>query len=66
MLSRARLHKAKALECEHRAAMANDPGVKTAYRRAAAQWFVMARDAAATRKRKRPRHARSAMKVRPT
>jgi hypothetical protein len=38
----ARDRKAKALECERRADAAENPGVREAYRRVAAQWSEMA------------------------
>jgi hypothetical protein len=36
---------AKALECELRATNADDPGVRKAYRRAAAEWLDITEDA---------------------
>jgi hypothetical protein len=42
MPSRAQEHRAKALECERRAEAADDPGVRKAYRRVAAEWSDIA------------------------
>jgi hypothetical protein len=42
MRSRAQEHRAKALECERRAEAADDPGVRRAYRRVAAEWSDIA------------------------
>ncbi len=42
MPSRVQEHKVKARECERRAEAAEDPGVRKAYRRVAAEWSDMA------------------------
>jgi hypothetical protein len=42
MASNRRVQKSNALVCEERAEAANDPGVKKAYQRAAAQWHALA------------------------
>jgi len=58
MPSRAQEHKAKALECKRRAEAAEDPGVRKAYRQAAAEWSDMANQVKQpTPKRRRNRQA---------